>query len=393
MSDIRKNIKYIIYLICFGIFTFTSCSDDGEDTPSIAILMDKSTVEASAGEQFIEIKATGNWTLSIDFPQGTGQWCMINNSKEQGTGNAYIVLKTYANLDTEDRTATIILESGSERISQDIIQKGKSTTDPGTDPEPTRGKWLELPEIISQNGQKAITHYTGMIVGNANQTVRNYSMLYDTKEKIAYWVAYPLHSSYLGSADRTDKWAFDPALAQSEQGNFIKGFPSLGYSGFDRGHQIPSADRTNTRAANEQTFYYTNMTAQNSTLNQGVWANLETQCRSWIPKYDTLYVVTGALLKTVGNNETVTYMKDHSDNQIAKPNYYYKVLLGKSGNTYKSIGFWFENKSYQSNKNFINYAMSVRDIEKRSGFNFFSNLPQSTQDEVESAFKAQDWGL
>jgi len=353
----------------------------------------KSTVEASASEQFIEIKASGKWALSIDFPPGTGQWCMINNSKTEGTGNAFVVLKTYANLDPEDRTATIILESGSERIYQDITQKGKSSVDPGPDPEPTQGNWLELPELISQDGYKTITHYTSMNVSNTNKTVRNYSMLYDTKEKIAYWVAYPLHSSYIGSTDRTDEWAFDPVLAQSEQGNFIKGFVSLGYSGFDRGHQIPSADRTNTRAANEQTFYYTNITPQNSTLNQGVWANLEDQCRSWMPKYDTLYVVTGAVLKTVGNNETVTYMKDHSNSQIAKPNYYYKVLLGKKGNTYKSIGFWFENKSYQSNKDFINYAKNVRDIERLTGFNFFSNLPQSTQDEVESTFKAQDWGL
>ncbi len=389
----RKNFKYIIYLICFGIFTFTSCSDDDSDDPSIEIVVEKSMFEASAGEQFIEIKASGNWTLSIDFPPGTGQWCMINNSKTQGTGNAFVVLKTYANPDPEARTATIILESGSERIYKDIIQKGKDSTDPDPDPEPTPGKWLELPELISQDGYKTITHYTGMKVGSSNQTVRNYSMLYDTKEKIAYWVAYPLHSSYIGSADRTDEWAFDPTIAQSEQGNFIKGFVSLGYSGYDRGHQIPSADRTNTRAANQQTFYYTNITAQNSTLNQGVWANLEDQCRSWMPKYDTLYVVTGALLKTVGNNESVTYMKDHSNNQVAKPNYYYKVLLGKKGSTYKSVGFWFENKSYQSNKDFINYAKNVREIERLTGFNFFSNLPQNIQDEVETSFKAQDWGL
>ncbi len=395
MLDIRKNFKYIVYLICFGIFTFTSCSDDDSDTSSIGIVLDKTIVDASAGEQFIEIKASADWTLSIDFPPGTGQWCMINNSKTQGTGNTFVVLKTYANLDPEERTATIILESGSERIYQDITQKGKSSTDPDPDPEPTpQGNWLELPEIISQDGQKAITHYTSMTEGSVNKTVRNYSMLFDTKEKIAYWVAYPLHSSYIGSADRTDDWAFDPVLAQAEQGNFIKGFVSLGgYSDFDRGHQIPSADRTHTRAANQQTFYYTNITPQNSTLNQGVWANLETQCRSWMSKYDTLYVVTGALLKTVGNNETVTYLKDHSNNQIAKPNYYYKVLLGgKKGSTYKSVGFWFENKSYVSNKDFINYAKNVREIETLSGFNFFSNLPQSTQDEVETAYKAQDWG-
>ena len=41
---------------------------------------------------------------------------------------------------------------------------------------------------------------------------RNFSMLYDTNYKLAYWVAYPLSSSYLGSAPRTDAWGMTRLL-------------------------------------------------------------------------------------------------------------------------------------------------------------------------------------
>ena len=76
------------------------------------------------------------------------------------------------------------------------------------------------------------------------------------------------------------------------------------------GHQIPSADRTTSNIANSQTFYFTNMTPQLSVLNGQMWANLEGQVRTWMAASDTLYVVTGAVLKTVNGNEAVNYATD-----------------------------------------------------------------------------------
>lgn len=379
MLNTRKNIHYLVYLI-FGVLTFTSCSSDDDYDSKASLLLDKTTIASSQGSQFIEISSNGNWTISISFPEGTGAWCNISGRTE-GTGNAFVTLRNYANLDDLERRATIILESGTDRIMVDIVQQAHSSTDPSPTPNETpSGSWLELPEKVTNNDYETVTHYTNI----SNKEVRNFTVFYDKTEKMAYWVAYPLHRSYIGSSGRTDAWAFDPQLPQWAQPNLLSGFGS----GYDRGHQIPSGDRTANRSANSQTFYFTNMTAQNSTLNQGVWANLEGRCRSWMANYDTLYVTTGAILQTKGGNETWDKRKEASI-----PNYYFKVLLGKKGTNYKSIGFWFQNKSYPNNSEFINYAKSVRQIEELTGFNFFANLPNEIQDEVEGSFKAQDWGI
>lgn len=384
MFNTKINIRYAIYLIIFGVLVITGCSSDDDNSGESgygSLSLDKVTISASEKSQFIEIKTNSEWELSINFPEGTGAWCMIEEGKTKGKGSAFVVLKYYPNLDTEDRKATIVLEIAGNEIKQDIVQKGKTPTDNPTTPEPTQiNGWLELPENISKNGCQVITHYTNI----GNRKVRSFTLFYDTNEKMAYWVAYPLHRSYIGKADRTNAWAPDPALSHALQPNLSKGFGN----GYDRGHQIPSADRTVDITANRQTFFYTNMTAQNSGLNQGVWANLEGQCRSWMAKYDTLYVTTGAILKTKTGNETWNQIKNSSI-----PNYYFKVLLGKKGSTYNSVGFWFENKDYPKNRDFIKYAKTVRDIESLTGFNFFSNLPQNIQDEVETSFRAQDWGL
>ena len=72
------------------------------------------------------------------------------------------------------------------------------------------------------------------------------------------------------------------------------------------------------------------MTPQNSTLNQGIWANLEGKIRVWSAQTDTLYVVTGAMV-TTKTDKNVDYVDNNSNKQVAKPKYYYKVLAMKQG--------------------------------------------------------------
>ena len=60
---------------------------------------------------------------------------------------------------------------------------------------------------------------------------------------------------------------------------------------------------------NKQTFYYTNMTAQYSSLNQGQWNTLESKVQAVATVTtgtDTLYVVTGPLFDTNSTNVAPT---------------------------------------------------------------------------------------
>ncbi|WP_457824569.1 DNA/RNA non-specific endonuclease, partial [Staphylococcus aureus] len=64
-------------------------------------------------------------------------------------------------------------------------------------------------------------------------------------------------------------------------------------SGFDRGHNCPSADRTNTTASNSTTFLMTNIIPQAPDNNRNTWANLEEYTRHLVENGQEVYVIMG----------------------------------------------------------------------------------------------------
>lgn len=233
--------------------------------------------------------------------------------------------------------------------------------------------WLELPAMTDAQKQSYYSHSFKL----NNKNYRNYSFVWDEESLVASWVAYPLCGIYTNKAvERSEDWTYNPNLSTDIQPSFIKGFVSLGYSGYDRGHQIPSADRLCCTEANEQTFYFTNATAQNSQLNQGTWGKLEDKVRSWSNYLDTLYVVTGCTV--AGSDKTV---KDHSNpaKTVVVPSGYYKALLGykKSldGETqgYVGLAFYFDHKNYDT---YTTQAMTIDQLEEKLGMDMFVNLTE-----------------
>ena len=208
----------------------------------------------------------------------------------------------------------------------------------------------------------------------------------------------------MGKFAREDKWVFDPLKKKKNQ-HYLRW--SYREKDYDRGHQIPSADRTANEETNVKTFISTNSTPQRRYLNQRGWTDFEQFVRDMTKTSDTLYVVTGAILKTVGGNESVGTATDNNGKKVPVPNYYYKVLLQKSngvGNVhgYKAIGFWVPNKDLPKGVDKSKYAKSVSEIEKLTGFDFFPNLTNSENNlgitpeqakEIESTYNRVAWGL
>lgn len=378
--------------------TLTQKAQSGATVPAPKITLERTTVSATETSQTVLLGYSNGWQFSVEYPAGTAAWCTIGSADASGSGNKSVTLSYTVNASTAERKATLKLKANdsSEEATAIITQQGKEEV-------VTPSGWLELPDMSNLSStEKFVTHYTTI----NNKKVRNYSMLFDTKSntKIAYWVAYPHHTSYIGSSGRTNAWAYDPQFTTSEQPKMSKG---LG-GGYDRGHQIPSGDRTANKETNKQTFYYTNMTAQLSGLNQKVWQGLESSYirDKWlkggaIAAPDTLYIVTGAILNKPGESKTVKTISDNSGVKIAVPNYYFKALLYRKGNTYRAIGFWFEHKDYGTNAaaNMATVlraqAVSVRTLEQYTGFDFFPNLKSMTSDwdNVEKTLTLNAWGL
>ena len=204
--------------------------------------------------------------------------------------------------------------------------------------------------------------------------IRNYTVLYDTESRYPLWVAYPLHPIYLKTGNRTDAWQFDPTISGTFQPVLLRGWRSQTGQSYDRGHNLPSADRNATQELNATTFFFTNFVAQNPSMNQGTWERLEAQVRNWSTSNpnDTIYVVTGNILYATPNFDPI----DNNGVPSAKPEYMYKALLrlNMTTNTYTTIGFKMENRN--NSAPYTQRIVSVRQLEEITGFTFFPTLPE-----------------
>ena len=347
-------------------------------------------VGAAKGEQFLVVEASGEWNIIVTSEVSGGSWLKVNPPSGAGS-RSNVILAWEANGSEQSRTAVLTLKASGASATLTLTQAGKSETPeptPGPNPNPNPGPseikagWLELPAMPEDSKFGFFSH--DMKIGNVR--TRNYTYAWDYENLVAPWVAYPLSTWTIGSGKRTDDWGLDPSLPEKYQPVLYRGFRG----GYDRGHQLPSADRLNYEA-NRTTFYGTNMTPQRSELNQHSWANLESKVRSWASRADTCYVVTGCI--TEGSRE---YASDNVGKRVTVPTHYYKAVLRYSKNStfghsgYIACAIRLEHKGYGDNNNFKPYAMSIDELEKKIGIDLFANLPAAIGDDAAAKVEAED---
>lgn len=368
----------------------TSCSQtDVNLAPEMTLSLETENAGYKADGRFVYVDAPGEWTLSLLPLKDSDDISWASLNKTSGCGKAAVVLSYEYNGGEEPRSLNVCLSDGWSTVTCGFVQKGISF-----DPEPPdrAPSWMELPEVNS-----TVTYYNHSFRYNG-ESYRNYSIGWSAPNRLSLWVAYPLCGFYTAKkVSRQDDWNFDPDVPVSQQANLTRS-----YSGsYDRGHQLPSADRLVCREANAQTFYFTNMTPQSSSFNQGVWGNIEGTVNGWSGKSDTLYVITGCLMKT---NPSTT--SDAAGNMCPIPVGYFKGILrySKSGTQgwggYTGIGIYLEHfKTYRSHTLSKEMVMSLSDLEKMLGYTLFTNLSDKIGDENAKKVKSQNpmdvgfWGL
>lgn len=379
------------------MLALSSCGSGGkEDVLPPTVEVKTAVVEAGGYSQFIYVKASSSWRITITSVDGGEPVDWIIADPSSGSGDMDVTLKVEENKSEKERSAVITVENSAGTASKTISQKAKGS-DVKPDPTPSGGnlspktEWMELPAI--PEGMDAFTH--SMTVGSVS--TRNYSFLWDYDNLVAPWVAYPLCVwNMSGKAGRTDAWALDPLLPANKQPVLTRGFSEGNAGWFARGHQIASADRQTSYSSNAMTFYGTNMTPRiNKGFNADIWANLEGKVRSWAGRSDTLYVVTGCVID-YKDGETVKYAVDNYGKKVTVPTAYYKVVLrymknstvGYSG--YSACAVWLDHKVYSTKNIDSKYSMSVKDLEKKVGMDFFVNLPAVVGEEMAAKIESED---
>ena len=373
-----KLIKFKLNALLVGALVLFSCEKPSPDYSDrfLELSLQKTNVSAKGGTQFLKVESNCSWTLELsDY-----SWASLNVTSGEGNRNG-ILFSWEINETGEDRSLTIIANYGSRTVECLFTQiAGEELPDEPDNPVVPSGPcavpdWMELPAMSSEDASAYYNHFFTY----KQKVYRNYSFIWNSKAFAAPWVAYPLCEAYLEGEKpgRTEAWDYDPLVSKDLQPYMFSGVP-----GYDRGHQIPSGDRQSCRAANEQTFYFTNMTAQLGSLNQKGWMELESAVRSWSNSLDTLYVVTGADL----NNSTKT-VKDRGGNVLTVPAGYYKALLGyKKSLTvgaatggWVGIAFWFDHKAADY---YTGHQMTLDQLEQKLGMDFFPQLASRAGEQI-----------
>ena len=233
-----------------------------------------------------------------------------------------------------------------------------------------KAQQLELPKPLNRSDEKTIKH-------------EGYTCSFNTSRLTPTFVAWCLtRERTKGKVKRSNFFDVDPVVDKRYQ---VK---HSDYSGsrYDRGHMCPSADNQHSQQAMVECFYMTNMCPQSHALNSGAWNDLEIQCRSWARNYEQIYICAGPIYdkqpyRTIGSRRNY---------RIAVPDRFYKVVLMVGKNT-KAIGFIYPNGS--ANKDMRDYAVSVDKVEQVTGLDFFYQLADKIENQIEKECKPSAWGI
>ena len=263
------------------------------------------------------------------------------------------------------------------------VNINKNVVKSGVPSEVTR---LEFPRLRETGNNIVVVHKTS----DSYSDGVNYAIEWDIEKKSQRWSCYQMMAGYQKTG--ISRYYGDPQYPYDED------LPSYDYfgqdyfwgSGFSHGHICPSADRLYSDRANYQTFYLTNMQPQYSEFNAGIWEKLEMRIRKWTPSNstDVLYVCKGG---TIDNENQII---KRISGRLIVPQYFFTALLMKNSSGYRAVGFWMEHTAVNhADDNLKDYAMSIDELERLTGIDFFCNLPDDIENEVEASYAPSAWGL
>ena len=152
-------------------------------------------------------------------------------------------------------------------------------------------------------------------------------------------------------------------------------------SGYDRGHMAPANDMKFNPTAMSECFYMTNMCPQIHALNDGCWRQLENSCHNWALRDKRLIIASGPILKQ-------DMAKIGPNDDISVPGAFFKVIYAPEKG--RAIGFIFNNEKISGS--YTKYVVSVDDIERMTGLDFFSSVDDKIENAMEKKSTFDEWG-
>ena len=231
-------------------------------------------------------------------------------------------------------------------------------------PESAAPEQMKLGNADNANGNPAsVTKYL---------TIRpQFALSYNDNLRFPNWVSWRLRAQDIGNVARGQFYP-EPNLPNG----FTRVTPSdYTRSGYDRGHNCPSKDRSATPEDNDAVFTMMNITPQAHGLNAGPWAYLEDYCRSQAEAGNDVYIVCGHGFRDRN-------FKRIGRAQIAVPDFGWKIVVivptgGQISAAARIVAVEMPNISTISRQKWQEFLTTPAKIEQDTGLTFFTALPPS----------------
>ena len=343
-----KKFRFLMWLLA-GTLMLSACGGDDDKLPTSPTQSNGDNSSKNGTGTGGSGGSTGGNALSVTQGQSNDP----NNTNQNATGNQDL-----------DSRLEVPRVSGGDNFSMLVRTV------------PTFG----INYIIEWDNQKRAQRWTcfQMYSGNSGRSWNrsNWAYYEDTNE----WVKWNVQNY-----GYTDPFQPDPDLPVGVRTE-LNEYKSSGYS---RGHICASADRLNSKDANEQTFYLSNIMPQSSKLNTGTWENMENQVRTWNDSKfrETLYVVKGG---TIADGQTNGLTRTG----LLIPKYFYMALLSYKSGVYRGLAFILEHDNPEKNGTQPkNYVFTIKQLEQLTGIDFFCNLPDDIEKAAEETVDYSFWKL
>jgi endonuclease G len=350
--------------------------------------------------------AASTWQLMISTDAGI-TYTQVGNTIQENTTT--LVVDSFK-VSTTGKVRFEIKKAGTTRINiDDIIFKGVG--DPGITVGPSDPPIIDTASTGSASTPRDVTagidappvngDNSNLLMGNPSNALNTVSMMDN------YLVDQKYYTESYSAAKGEPNWvswhldATNTTGVQSRLNNFAgwSGIPTGWYrvesnsysgSGFDRGHNCPSADRTSSDNANSSTFLMTNMIPQAPNNNQQTWANLENYLRSQVSLGFEVYIIMGSYgTGGTGSNGSANTINNGHVNVPANV-WKVAVILPVGNNDLSRVTAATRVIAVNTpnintiNSDWTQYIVTIKDIEMETGYTLLSSLPTAVRTALET---------
>ena len=280
--------------------------------------------------------------------------------------------------DCSDFTSQVLAQAVFDAFREDYYGLDRDGNGQACESVPIADLSLDWPTYFSNSEHLSLGNPSNAGKDNPNNLLiekDSYVLSYSRARNVLNWASWRVDREWLGRTPRQDDFRPDGGLPR---GFYQATSREYRRSGYDRGHMVPSGDRTATERDNSLTFLMTNIFPQARENNRGPWRELEEYGRDLVYQQGkSLYVVGGGYgnkgkagkVTIPGRVWKVMVVLDEADDEVTRAT---EVIAVDMPNSDRIEEDWQV------------YRTTIDRIEIATGYDLLSEVPEDIQAAIES---------